>query len=309
MYHGREQILPVIVKQFCLLPDNLKNELWFYILSSGQPTDHTNIAIEQLKRNGVNCSFHTLDGPFNYYKKIDFIRAQDTEFVLKLDNDIICNSNVFASMLNNAEVTKDPSVMLLSPLLSTGIPSYSLFIHEFFTTLQKHQLAKIMVDVKYQNSWGQDYSSLNEVVSKMGGAWNEQSFYECVFNLRTVYKGVGPQRFSNELCKTINNMILDDFWKIKHCVPKGLVSLKYPYFCTSIFLIERAKFNAAIDNKANQVDPFEEVQINLYRNQNNLDMLFISGAFAIHPTYNSIDGFEELDKKFVPQFVERMMYD
>jgi hypothetical protein len=54
------------------------------------------------------------------------------------------------------------------------------------------------------------------------------------------------------------------------------------------------------------IDKFDEVPLNRYRLNNNLNMIFIENSFAVHPSYNWIgmDEYRKLSDKFFSEVGE-----
>ena len=53
-------------------------------------------------------------------------------------------------------------------------------------------------------------------------------------------------------------------------------------------MMKTETYKKIIYNESLFVDKFDEVPVNKYKDINNLRMVFIDNAFAVHPSYNTI---------------------
>jgi hypothetical protein len=144
------------------------------------------------------------------------------------------------------------------------------------------------------NLWGANYETLNQKY-KIG------TFFDSVNELDHCYKGIHPIRIRADLQKTLLDFCIQN--KSWDGVSSELISVKnIPYFCNSVFMIQRDHYSNVIDGLVNQrfvFDNFDEVGLNQYIHQNDLYYSFDNSVIAVHPSYNTIgDTYIELSDYF-----------
>jgi hypothetical protein len=65
-------------------------------------------------------------------------------------------------------------------------------------------------------------------------------------------------------------------------------SIKRPYFCNSLFFIKTEEWKKIISDRSLFRDGYDEVPLNLYKDNHDLNMCFARNGFCIHMAYNTI---------------------
>jgi len=255
---------------------------------------------EDLEKCGIKTNVFLVEGG-NYMLKILTGIDSYSEYSIKLDEDIFLSTAVWDFFLDNIDILENETNLFLSPILNNGIPSVDLFIDQFCNAEEKQILNKIFLRTSLPSIWGADYSKLENHTTK-AHHWSSENFYNEVAKINHYYKGVHPVRFSADAQNYILDVVLKRFDKILNCSNMSFFYDKKPYFCNSVFGIKTETWHKIVNDKSLFKDEFEEVPLNLYREENNLSMVFINNGFGVHPSYNTINVFgadyKELSDRF-----------
>lgn len=286
--HQRPQYAIHTVNELIKLPGETRKEIVVNLLISNSD-DSVKHLYTILKNNNIETNvFLTPKG--NYMTKINTGIKTNCEYSIKLDEDIFLGTHLWDYFIENLDILNDEENLFLSPILTTGIPTVDYFIDEFLTKEQQQELFKIFLQTPLPSIWGADYSNLNQHTIK-ATIWNSDSFYNEVEQIDHYYKGVHPVRFSPQAQLKILEYTINNLHNIVKKNNYSTFSVKRPYFCNSIFGIKNKVWQNILEDKSLFKDDFEEVPLNLYREKNDLKMVFIKNGFAIHPSYNTINIF------------------
>jgi hypothetical protein len=75
-----------------------------------------------------------------------------------------------------------------------------------------------------------------------------------------------------------------------------------PYLCNSIFCIKTNVYKNIVQSNSLYVDGFEEVPLNKYAWNNNMNHLFVNNGFAIHMYYNWHSNHVFYEEQFCSNF-------
>lgn len=286
--HSRHQYALGFVKEILKIKKPLLQNIKINFLTSGDNPIWKECK-SKLELQDVEHNFFVIPHG-DYMKKLNTGLEHTDNYFFKLDEDIFIPHLVWEFILQNLYVLDDPKNAFLAPLLSTGIPTVDLFIDAFCSESEKTQLYKIFNQTKLPSIWGADYSQL-ERHTVGSNEWSSENFYNSVKNINHYYKGVHPVRFSTDAQRLLLDICLTKFDKL--CNPDNMDCLVVdkPYFCNSAFAATKSLYNTVINSKELFKDPFDEVPLNLYIEQNNLNKIFIKNGFAVHPSYNTLNVF------------------
>jgi hypothetical protein len=252
----------------------------FYVLSNGMD-DSIKDKIKSLLLDKV--SFYVFDKThmLNYMMKVVFAINQNHEYSVKHDEDCFMLSESWDKFFNNIE-SLETNDLLATGAISSGIPTVEFFI-ENHTPSIKEELYDMFNTTKL-GYHGADYSSLNEDLVE----WDSDKFYFKVKNFDHYYKGIHPIRVRFDCLKKINDHIMNNFTEVMKLKNKEIIkdNTKYPYFCNNIFGIKTENWKNIVSDRSLFVDNFDEVAINNYRLQNNMNFVFDTGLPIIHTMYN-----------------------
>jgi hypothetical protein len=219
----------------------------------------------------------------NYMNKIYSLINSDCEYSCSIDDDILISSYLWDYIIENINVLDNEENLLITPLISNGIPTVDFFVEDFYTLEEREVIHNIFKTTYIDNYWGVNYSSLNYKKSE----WN-MDFYSKVKEINHYYKGIHPVRISEEAHQNIAENICNkrEFFMSKQ--DYRLEFHKLPYFCNSFFFIKTSVWKKIIEDQSLFRDPFDEVPLNLYMEKNNLNMVIVRNGFCIHMAYNTI---------------------
>lgn len=233
----------------------------------------------------------------NYMTKIQYFIKSDYEYSCSMDDDILISSYLWDFIIDNLDILDDKQNLLISPLISNGIPSVDLFIDDFCNDSQRSEIKDIFINTTIPNLWGVNYESLN----KKREVW-DLDFYNDVKKIEHYYKGIHPVRVSFEAQMTIARQVCESidilFMKNKY----RLESWSFPYFCNSFFFIRTDIWREIIHNESLFKDSFDEVPLNIYMESNKLKMVFIRNGFCLHMAYNTLNYFDSKSQKTIEEF-------
>jgi hypothetical protein len=236
-----------------------------------------------------------------YWKKVLLASHSRSNTIIKWDEDIYMSSLHASNLLCCIENQSWEDIDVLSPIVSTGIPSFEYFLDYYVDNEYARDIRRTLKDQKFIDWWGSkvEYASLNDTYEPE----NWKAFFSKVSQLKHPYKGMHPIRMSNGVQKSLNEWILNNRkWEI-WSPPSTILTLdESPYFCNSVFCCS-PKFLRLLVKKVKRGDLFfdgyDEIALNGLLNERGRKIGFIAGALAIHPSYNSIGvEFEDISQNF-----------
>lgn len=276
------------IKEFAKLTKNSKDKLLINLLVSFE-SQNLKEAIDILNYNEIRANIFKINGNNNYMYKIYTALENSEKYSISIDEDVFLSSNVWEYFINNISVLEDDENLFLSPTLTTGIPSVDLFAKNFLNNEENDKLENIYLKTYIPNTNGADYDILKENTIN-AKKWNIEAFYKNVNKINHYYKGVHPIRFSYEAQKFLNDICISNIKKIINCKDFSLLKIKRPYFCNNVFGIKTDTWKYILKDDSLIRDCFDEVPLNLYMQQNNLNMVFIDKGVAFHPSFNTINS-------------------
>ena len=248
------------------------------------------------------CLFEA-ESPINYLSKIEYALASQHEYCIKMDEDVFLSSKVIDFMIDNCEILNDRENLLLSPVISNGIPTCDFFMQDFLEQEERDIIESLFLKTTIGPMWGVDYRALNAHTIE-AKSWNSTKFYESVAKIgpdlgNHYYKGIHPVRINFEATKLINNFVINKWHKFINPSDMSIEIYDLPYFCNSLFLIKTDVWRQIIDRKDLFRDVFDEVPLNLYKELYDKKWVFIRNGYCIHILYNTI-----FDKNYENSVIE-----
>lgn len=277
------------IKEFIKLKKDSKDKLIINLLVSFE-SQNLKQTVDFLKINGIKVNAFKINGNNNYMYKIYTALENSGEYSISIDEDIFIPCNVWEYFINNISILDDNENLFLSPIVTNGIPSVDLFTKYFLNDDENNKLENIYLKTYIPNIWGVDYDILKENTIN-AKKWDSNYFYKNVNKIDHYYKGVHPVRFSYEAQKFLNDICISNIKKIVNCNDFSLLKIKRPYFCNSVFGIKTDTWKCILKDASLMKDSFDEVPLNLYMRENNLNMVFIDKGVAFHPSYNTVNVF------------------
>lgn len=239
----------------------------------------------------------------DYMSKIKKSIISECEYSCSMDDDIMINEYVWDFIIENIDILQDENNLFISPLISNGIPSVELFIRDFCNIEEKNKLYEVFQETHINNNWGVNYSSLND--SELKNEWNPDLFYSLVDKINHYYKGIHPVRLSFEAQQILSDIIINNEEKFFSEQDYKIEIINRPYFCNSFYFIKTDVWKKIINNQNLYRDPFDEVPLNIYKDMNNLNMVFIKNGYCVHMAYNTITEAKQeiIEMKYIEKLI------
>jgi len=281
-YH-REYALPIMVYFLKMIKDSNKKHIIFYILADYDNEAYRKAQIE-LESNGIQVCFKVMAG--KYIDKIKWAIEQNNEYAWKMDDDVFLNQYLIDFMIENRGMLNDDNNLLLSPLLSAGIPTHDRLADNFLTTGQKKLLHDEFLKTRFFKFLGCDYSFLNAHTLD-ADSWDCEAFYQSVSTMSHHFKGIHPIRLNKQSALMMNDFVIENFDKFLAPQEYGFLDTNYPYLCNSCFLIKSDTWKSVVMDKSLYVDSYDEVPLNKYRDRSGKKMVYIDKSVGLHIIFNT----------------------
>lgn len=244
------------------------------------------------KASGLNCKLVKYNS-HDYLPKIITAIQTQTEYSMKIDEDIFINHHTLKYIMDNLSIIGS-EVMALTPTLSTGIPTLERFIEDVFTTEEREKIYGMFSSTYIPNIWGVDYTTLNGNPSP----WVPSSYYEKVSKIPHHFKGIHPLRVSSAIQNEMFNIIKNKKSEIMDKQNYSIEVSDVVYFCNSVFVIRNSVWKNIINDRSLYRDAYDEVPFNLYKNIHGKKLAIIRNANSIHPSYNTVDDYLNIATNF-----------
>jgi len=258
-----------------------------------------------LRNTKISYLIRQFEEQHNYMNKIFFTLqfTQDYEipYIMKHDNDLILGAPLYDYLFENLGVLEDEKNIVLTPTLTTGIPSCDLFMKDYLTKEEHDHVSGLFKEYRFGPLWGADYTALNaHTVDTPLEPWNSTEFYKGVHKIPHHYKGIHPVRMYEKAILALNDYVIKYKDRI---LGKDDYSLDFdsesPYFCDSLFCIKRSVYETFLNKRELYVDSFDEVPLNRWRDMHKLNYVIVRKGTAIHFMYNCIDNYLSHEKRLV----------
>lgn len=253
-----------------------------------------------LTKSGINTTRQVFPSDDNYMRKIRWASEQDSPYSIKMDEDCIMGEYMWDYFLEHMHrVLMNDDNLVYMPTLSNGIPSCDFFVDYMLNEEERNTVHKLFLETSFPNIWGFDYVPLNSC-TKLATTWNYHNFLAAVRDLPTPVKGIHPVRVHSASQKFINDMVVKYLPAFVDKRKFEILTMKCPYFCNSFFAIKTATWRDIINTRSlfqesepqmgNWAFAFDELPINSYMRNKNLNACFVVNGFAIHTMYNTLYG-------------------
>ena len=235
-------ILKAIFNQLIKIKEENKKKINVNILVSKDGDE--NIDEKLLTDNGIETQviFQPHLGR-HYMGKVEKGIEESDKYSVSLDEDVFINNHIWDFMIENCDVLDNDENILMSPLLSTGIPTVDWFIDGVLNDEDK----KIMYDIFRTLRIGEYNPNepippgckvLNEH-TVFSDRWDYEKWYEGAFRLDTHYKGVHPIRILDSAQQKMLEFCLKYKSKLLEKRNYELFKVKFrPYFNNNVYMIK-----------------------------------------------------------------------
>jgi hypothetical protein len=268
--------------------------------------DDSDFYYKEAITKSINFTIIRTQSDNNYMRKIltavTFAEENNIPYMMKCDNDIFFKSDTLDFIINNLGLLESDKHLTITPVISSGIPGVEYFMDQFLDKETKNELEKIFLKTVFDDKCGASYDYLNKH-TLLSEKWNKTEFFNSVKQQNHHYKGVHPIRFSHEAMIFLNNYIIMNKEKFLNSNDMSIIyDDNSPYLCNSIFAIKTDTYKKIVYDNSLYVDPYEEVPLNKYCWNNNMNHLFIKNGFAIHMYYNWFPNHNNSEIEFCNKF-------
>jgi hypothetical protein len=256
----------------------------------------------QLSKTSIQYRLANVESDKNYLRKIkatlDYMGQYKIPYLMKHDNDILMSSHLYDYLFENLEVLETPSNLVLTPVLTSGIPTCDVFMEDFLSKEEQEILGKLFLQYRHGPLWGTDYTALNQFTVD-ATEWNAAKYYNGVKSHPHHYKGIHPVRMNKDAIVQLNDYVLkhkDAIFEKKDF--KMYSDNTSPYFCNSIYCIKASVYATILNRNDLYVDSYDEVPLNKWRDMFSLNLVIVRNGAAVHPYYNTIDNYLSYEKDF-----------
>lgn len=283
--NNRPEFFRLIFDFILKIKDENKSKITLNILTS--PTNYP--FFKRVEEDATNIKINVIafnDG-FNYTDKLKYVLNLGAKYSIKLDEDCLINNHIWDYMIENCEVLDNEENLLISPTLSTTIPSCDEFINGFLNQDERNILHRIFLNQAMPNGlFGVNYEPLNKFTTE-ADTWDYKAYLNGLSELQTETKGMHPMRISYDGQISINHFILKNTEKLSLKNDYSLYEIKSPYFTNNLFMIKTSVWKHIFESYGGVYD---EIPISNYMNQTNKKLLFIKNGYGVHTMYNTIHG-------------------
>jgi len=243
-----------------------------------------------------------------YEHKMQVASQTTAEYFCKWDDDVFINRHVWDYMVENISILEDPSVSVIAPTLSNGMPTTELFIKDFLTKEETALVHKIFLKDNIDSQiFGCNYESIHKLVTTLS-KWDGEEYWKAVDQINpikdriglpwyySIVKGVHPARFSYDY----------NMFAAKHAVANKELVLnssefyltKYitPYFCNNLFI---AKTDFYLEAQKLFFDHWDEGQLTMYANQIDKSPIYVGNCYGIHMAYGCTVNQKEIEQYYL----------
>jgi hypothetical protein len=277
-----------------------------------------------LKNSDINYDVAYIPCPqWTYIPKvqyaIQYAKNNNFKYILKYDNDVLMPSYTLNFIIENLHQLDDKTNLTIGPCMTTGIPTVECFINDFLNveeaSLVRNEFKKCIFNIQESIM---DYTPLNKCTIDNNSNWDGDYYYDSLHSYMDSFPDMGNGRTYNNYCKFyrgihpirhgFGNDVLNSFI-IKH---KNKLFVDKPCFlekdtkCKQLvamcFAILTENYDRIINIENLTIDGCDEVPVNRFAWNNNLNHMIIRNGFAIHITYNwrwnlnAVDGGSNIDK-------------
>ncbi len=221
----------------------------------------------------------------NYIDKLTEATTLPYKYSIKLDEDVFLGPQAWDYIFNNLHVLDNDQNILITPVLSSGIPTCDYFIEENLPADIKQNMINYFSGTPIPDLWGAQYGQLNEWLKR--NRYTADGWYEQVAKHPHFYKGVHGIRLNWTAQLHLNQWIEYNIHKVLEPRDYELRPMRRPYLCNSVFAIRNDVWNKVLTDKSLFMDNFDEVAINNYRNRTGKEFLIAHNVMGIHTMFNT----------------------
>lgn len=305
LLYSKKERLPVCLaslKQLDNISPENKKKIKLKVLCNETDYEQWKNNTNQLNLDVEVCPLSTDD----YIPKINLIFnksiEEKNEHCCKWDDDVYLSSDTWDGLINNISVLDFNENLLLSPILTNGVPSVDYFVEDYLLFQERKELEAIFIkDSIPEVVWGQNYSRLKKYIDGLT-SWNSYDYWKEVQTVQTVYRGVHPVRFSYEANMYIAELIKNNKSRFYDKKEQFLSSHECPYFCNNLFFIKSDRWKTSFETHVK--DGYDELPLNIHLLTNKYRAIFLRNSFGIHMAYGCTTKNREIEDYYINNIIK-----
>jgi len=287
-----------------MLNDSQRKSDWELLVLTN--CDDENFYSEILSKTDIKFGTQNFDLENNYLVKVNkacsYAEEHQIPYVMKCDNDIFLKPNTLDYIIDNLHLLENSKHLTLGPVLTSGIPGIEYFKKSFLDNDAQKQIEQLFLKTNFYDRDGACYQFLNKHTLD-SNEWNASEFFESLRTMNHHYKGLHPIRVNDVSIGFLNNYIIANKERFMANSELSIIDCdNSPYLCNSIFCIKTETYSTILKDQSLHVDGFEEVPLNKYCSQNNMNHLFVNNGYAIHMYYNWSPNYIKKEQEFCRSF-------
>ena len=289
---------------FVQLLDKSKNKKDFKLLILID-SDGMDFYYEELKKVDIQHQIQLFCYADNYIWKLRYANDIATEsnipYMMKCDNDVFLTADTFDFMFDNLDKLNDKH-LTIGPVLSSGIPTVEYFLEQYMDPSSADIVRQKFLQTTFFDRDHTCYKQLN-AHTIYANNWDKKLFFENLKNTVYPLRGIHPIRINNDAIHFVNQYILDNKQKFYDNNPKDIIyDDNSPYLCNTLFCIRTDVYKKILFDNSLFQDSYDEVPLNKYAWNNNMNHLFIKNGFGIHMLYNWNEEYLKYEEIFCEKF-------
>lgn len=277
-----------------------RNQIHFKIHTEQSHLGVVQQFVWDLNSIGITTDVLTYQEGNNYIDKVQNFCKHESPYSGKLDEDCFMNNFLWDFIIENLQILEDTKNFLITPQTSIGIPTIEGFLEDNIPEAIRRTVYNMFKGTRLSTHWGVNYSSLNSAtVDNPEGIWNADRFYKAAKDLNHYFKGIHPIRINKEPNLLIHKAILSSLSLFCANRDFSFYVLDRPYLCNSIFFIKTDVWKTLLGRQDLFRDPFDEVPLNLYKDETGAKMLSVKNSYCINTIYNTIEYHMDIANDFV----------
>lgn len=294
-------------------------ELFVYFINRIKPENKKKISINFLTTDIIDLSQYNISVPYqhlhiggnihinNYKQKFITAMEYSDKFFVKMDEDIILSNHLWDYIIENVDILEtQPNIIALTPATNIGVMGCEIFIDDFCNDKEKQEIYNIFLKQDMQiagNRWGTNFRHLNKYTLE-AQKWERENYLYDVSQLTTQLKGIHPVRISYEAQMFLYNCVLNNISKFLNKQNYSVVCPKWPYLCNDISIILTSRLWDIYKDKG--FEPYDEIPMNIYKQENNLDYGYIKQGYALHTMFAFVSHYLNDKVNFEQQLYEKL---
>jgi hypothetical protein len=313
-YQYRLPIIKAALKEFSNIKEENRSKINLYAFCNEVNSTEWENLIKIVADAGIDTTLVSMPDD-EYINKVNVIKESTAKYICKWDDDVFISRHVWDYLIENVNIVDDPTVSVLAPTLSNGMPSVGLFIKDFLNDEETEIVHKIFIkDNIDPKIFRCNYESIFEAIKNMT-KWEDEKYWKLIDTINptkdriglpwfyTIVKGVHPARFSYDYNMFVANHAINNqdilLGKSDFYIDRYIT----PYFCNNLFLCSTEFY---IDSQKLFYDNWDEGQLTMLANQRNQSPAYVRNCYGIHMAYGCTNKQKEIQDHYLNNLFSKL---